>query len=107
MMVVGPEQLCRCDGGRDGDHFADGNNSWVIDPQESQFSRSWDLVVMVLMLYTATVTPFEVRGVVVGGSRCAETQPRPCDSECTRQQLPAHVYGLCSGHGGAEQAHRF
>jgi hypothetical protein len=32
----------------------------VIDPQESQFSHTWDLVVMFLMFYTATVTPFEV-----------------------------------------------
>lgn len=80
-----PEQLIPCDGGRDGERSTEGNNSWVIDPQESQFSHTWDLVVMVLMLYTATVTPFEVRFVLCGRLWLRENERHPTSASGSAQ----------------------
>ena len=35
------------------------NAKYIIDPK-SKFQQQWDIVMMILLIYTATVTPFEV-----------------------------------------------
>ena len=37
-----------------------GGQTLILDPSTSRFVRLWDIVMMIAMLFTATVTPWEL-----------------------------------------------
>ena len=53
---------------------------FVIDPRYSKAAQGWDVVTMFALLFTATVTPFEVRRTT--HSRCSRSPPTPNGVPC-------------------------